>query len=498
MLTQDTLRFNGSQALSIPYPTPYRYLPMYLWTQWWNVVSLLRPAFSRARTFQWFVLVLVTFSVRSDLAGVTSFVRALCLKEHHYHRLLSFFHSSAVDLDLLTSLWLATVMRLFPVHRVNGMPVAILDGIKYPKEGKKMPAVKGLHQQSESNSKPHFIMGHSFQVFGILCRVSSYYFCVPICARIHEGIVFSNRDSKTLIDKAGLMLKDAFSKTHAFLLVADAYYANGKMIKSQAANGTDTASSQLVTRVRSNAVAYEAPVPIVGKRKRGRPKKYGCKKKLRSLFKSTANFINLNCPVYGEVVCMRYACFDLLWKPVGCIVRFVLVEHPSKGRMILMSTDLSLCPKQIIELYALRFKIEVTFRHAVHNVGAFGYHFWMRSMSPLKRRDGNQHLHRKTKEYREKVIRKMRAYHCFVQTGLIAQGMLQYLSMTCEKQVWQHFGTWIRTIRPGVLPSEAVVSDALKNTLPDFLASSITGLAVEKFISSRIDRKRASKQRLVA
>jgi len=465
---------------------------MHLWTEWWNIVHLLKPAFSRTKTFLWFVLVLMAFSVRSDLRGVTSLVRALCLKKHYYERLLAFFHSPSVDLDSLGRLWLSAVLRFFPVFRINGMPVAVLDGIKNPKEGRKMPAVKWLHQQSESNTKPHFIMGHSFQAFGILCRVASYYFCVPVCARIHEGLVFSNRERKTLIDKAGLMLKDVFGNSHTFLLVADAYYANGKMLKSQAAAG-----SQLVTRVRSNAVAYEAPAPV-RKRKRGRPKKYGRKKKLLSLFNCASNFTNLNCPVYGEVVCVRYAHFDLLWKPVGATVRFVLVEHPSKGRMILMSSDLSLCPKQIIELYSLRFKIEVAFRHAVHNVGAFGYHFWMSNMRRLKRRDGNQYLHRQTEEYRAKVVRKMRAYHCFVQTGLIAQGMLQYLSMTCEEHVWQNFGTWIRTIRPGVLPSEAVVSDALKNTLSEFLNSSISGLAIEKFISSKIDRKRADKQRLIA
>ena len=121
---------------------------MQLWIQWWCIVSRFRSAFSRVRTFQWFVLVLVAFSVRSDLAGVTSFARVLNLKSNVYHRLLAFFHSPAVDLDLLTSLWLSTVLSLFPVHRIDGKPVAILDGIKNPKEGRKMPAVKWLHQQS--------------------------------------------------------------------------------------------------------------------------------------------------------------------------------------------------------------------------------------------------------------------------------------------------------------------------------------------------------------
>jgi hypothetical protein len=232
-------------------------------------------------------------------------------------------------------------------------------------------------------------------------------------------------------------------------------------------------------------------------RKRGRPKKYGARVKLSSLFGSAA-FTELECLVYGESARIRHAVFDLLWKPFGKPVRFVLVEHPARGRMILMCSDLTLEPREIIELYSLRFKIEVTFKHAIHNVGAFGYHFWMAAMRPLKRRNGNQYLHRETRSYRDGIIRKMRAYHCFVQVGLVAQGMLQYLSMTCEEAVWKNFGSWIRTIRPNVLPSESVVSESLKNTLPDFLAFSITGGIIEKFIASKIDLERPDSKRFVA
>ncbi len=455
---------------------------MELWSNWWEVVRTLRPAFSRTKTFLWFVLVLIAFSVRRDPLGVTSLVRALCLDASNYENILHFFHSDAVKADKLSRLWLTAVLKFFPVCRIAGKPVAILDGVKNPKEGRKMPAVKHLYQGSGSNSKPEFVMGHSFQAFGILCSIRGYYFCVPVCARIHEGLVFSNRDSRTLIDKAGIMLDDVFGKTHAFLLLADAYYANGKMLKALTSRG-----SVLVARVRSNAVAHEkAGAPPT--RKRGRPKKYGSKVKLSELFRSAA-FADLECLVYGEAARVRYAAFDLLWKPFGKLVRFVLVEHPTRGRMILMCSDLTLEPREIIELYSLRFKIEVTFKHAIHNVGAFGYHFWMAAMRPLKRKNGNQYLHRHTQSYRNQVMRKMRAYHCFVQVGLIAQGMLQYLSMTCEKAVWKNFGSWIRTIRPNVLPSESVVSSALKNTLPEFLACSITGGIIEKFITSKIDQE---------
>lgn len=49
-------------------------------------------------------------------------------------------------------------------------------------------------------------------------------------------------------------------------------------------------------------------------------------------------------------------------------------------------------------------------------------------MKPLKRRNGNQYMHRESEEYRTAVQRKMRAYHVFMHAGVVAQGLLQYLS----------------------------------------------------------------------
>jgi hypothetical protein len=50
--------------------------------------------------------------------------------------------------------------------------------------------------------------------------------------------------------------------------------------------------------------------------------------------------------------------------------------------------------------------------------------------------------------------------------------MLQYLSLAHADKVWKSFGSWIRTIRPGVLPSEQVVAVAMRNVMPEFLAVS--------------------------
>ena len=83
-----------------------------------------------------------------------------------------------------------------------------------------MPAVKLLHQQSDTNSKPEFIMGHSLQAVSLLARAADSVFAVPLAARIHEGLVWSNRDRRTLLDKM-LALLDTVAVDQPFYFVAD-------------------------------------------------------------------------------------------------------------------------------------------------------------------------------------------------------------------------------------------------------------------------------------
>src|SRR6516162_11900273 len=158
---------------------PDRGLPLSLWGIWWNAILLLRPAFSRLRTFMWFVTAVAGLTVRVELLGVTSIVRALNLRPSLYTKLLDHFHSSGIELDRLSALWARAVLGLFPSPvRINGRLVLVGDGIKAPKRGKK---------QSESNTKPEYIMGHSMQAVGLLVHAAKSVFSVPLAVRIHEG-----------------------------------------------------------------------------------------------------------------------------------------------------------------------------------------------------------------------------------------------------------------------------------------------------------------------
>ena len=439
---------------------------MQLWRRWLKCVEQLRPACGRRRTFLWMVLVLAGLSARPERAGITSLVRVLELRERAYRRLLHLFHSSALDLERLTDLWTGLVLKLFTPVRVGGYLVCLADGIKVGKEGKKMPAVRSLYQSGGSNSKPPYIMGHSFQAISLLVQgITGAVASVPLTARIHEGLIFSNRDQRSLLDKMVTLL---LSRTRVWeqpvLLIADAYYASRKMILPLLKRG-----HQLITRARINTVAY-FPATRPSRPRRGRPKLYGKKVRLRDLAEDALQFKTAPSPIDGDNnVTLQYRCLDLLWRPVGRLVRFVIVRHPQRGMIILMATDTELDALQILMLYSHRFKIEVGFKQALHVLGSYAYHFWMQDMTPIRARSGDQHLHMKTDLYRRQVRRKMTAYHLHVQLGCIAQGLLQYLALNHGAMVWRQFRSWLRTMDPTKPPSELVTAYALRDPLPEFL-----------------------------
>lgn len=437
----------------------------------------LRSAFSRQTTFLWAAVFCAGIAIRNNTRGVTSIVDVFGLQAKSYDCLLGLFHSSAVKLDLLVSCWVRLCFKLFRPVCIEGHMVIFGDGIKVGKEGKKMPAVKLMHQSSQSNSKAEYVMGHYLQALSLAVTTpSGNIAAVPLTSRIHDGLVFSNRSQKTVINR----FADIISETSAAvgtpaISVADSYYANKTMVEE-----VSKFDCHLVSRVAQNAVAYEpAETPKVPRR--GRPAKKGKKVKLRDLFDS----------LEYESEDFRYSCRDLYWCQAKRVIRFVICEHESKGRIILMCTKLDLDPITIIRLYSSRWLIETGFKTAIHEIGSYSYRFWMKEMKPTKRSQTKQYLHKETKKYRDQVERKIRAYHIHLALSCITQGLMIHLAINFKQQVFASFNGWLRTIRENVEPSEIIVSNALAATFTNFLQANPMSFAWINFMKKRMEPKRS-------
>jgi hypothetical protein len=298
---------------------------------------------------------------------------------------------------------------------------------------------------------------------------------IPIIARIHDGIVYSNRSKQTVINRfAGLIDKITTDAGLQAIIVADAYYAVRSMILEAANMGF-----VLVSRVQHNCAAhYQALSPEI--KRRGRPAKKGARLKLKSFFK---NFDKI-ATSYGDY---RYYCINLYWESAHGLVRFVLVEHKTKGRAIYLTTKLDLSPTTIINLYATRWLIETGFKQAIAVIGTFAYHFWMKEMEPIRRGMTKQYLHRKTDKYRSQVNRKLKAFHTHIAFGCIVQGLALHLSLNFRRDVWASFNGWLRTFSKTQEPSELVVTNALRTTLPIYLGAGRNIAAWAKFMLGKLD-----------
>ena len=127
-----------------------------------QIIATLRPAFSRESTFEWFVLLLWGVLLATQPPAVTSYLNAVGLGADYYGHALHWFHSSGYEIDHVCRRWGRWLSDQPYTYRLKGQRVYVGDGIKVSKEGRKMPGVKRLHQESETMSKPEWIRGHYF------------------------------------------------------------------------------------------------------------------------------------------------------------------------------------------------------------------------------------------------------------------------------------------------------------------------------------------------
>lgn len=245
------------------------------------------------------------------------------------------------------------------------------------------------------------------------------------------------------------------------IIVLDAYYAVGPvfLILQQTLDDRGKRLIHLVTRAKSNVVAYQDPPPKTGRP--GRPREYGSKMRLMDLFEIMAGrFEQTTISLYGQCKEVSFLCLDLIWKPIGEKVRFVLVRDGSE-QFILMCSDVELLACDIIRAYSYRFKIEVSFKVLKHLMGAFFYHFWTSAWPRIGTRNVSDLSSVDDQRSRRLIRQTANAIEAFMNFGCIATGILQIVSLNFHQTIWGKYLGWLRTVT-STIPSEEVVRSVVQ------------------------------------
>lgn len=430
-----------------------------------KIFKCLRPAFSREATFSLFVIVVVGLILKSDDSGVSSIMRALALAPQTYPCLVNFFHSSAWHKDRLLLLWTGFLLREGLGWEVNGRTVLVADHTKQPKDARKMPDVRTMRQTSETSSKPSYFRGHDWGFIAMVsCRMAKFV-VVPIWGEIHRDSEDESRSVRLLGKVADL--SSGLGKS--FYLVLDAFFSVGPVMDMAMKSGGRV---HVLARAKKNVTAYMPP-PSVRKRKRGKPRKYGAKKKLARLFDMKSSvFEYADIQVYRNVETVKFMTLDLIWKPVKDKLRFFLVET-SRGQIILMTTDLSLAAQDAIRMYCARTKIETFFDVFKNLLGGMTYRFWSKYLAPASRRPSKNTLAQHSSRPAKTAL-TLSAIENFVAATIIAHGILQYLSLVMPEQIIKANRCWMRTY-PRDIPSEFVAKHVVAACVRELLNSSANG-----------------------
>ena len=437
-----------------------------------------RSCFSRQATFSWFVVIVVGLMIRQDYLGVTSVIRSLCLYPC-YELLIGFFRSSAWSLEVLTEKWCQFVRDSVPLVKVGGAVILPGDGVKQGKEGRKMPGVKKLHQESENSSKAEYIFGHQFGAVGVMAEpVAGKDFCIPLAVAIHDGVKgilgwvnSQERQGSHVVEMIKLAYRIAEHFEKAYLVLDRLFLTVPALITLDALNKAGKAMVHIVTKAKRNCVAYQEPEARTGKR--GRPAKRGAPVKLYQHFNDRRSlFQTSEVTLYGKIEKVSYLHVDLLWGiKLYQKLRFVFVEYGGLAN-ILVTTDLKLQPIDIIQIYGKRFSIECMFREMKQVVSAFGYRFWSKYMPKLnrfrKKDDPDPVMAITDKHAQKRIGLAIKAYEGYVFCCAVAIGLLQILSIKFSGENRPSNVRYMRTPTKTAL-SESTVAEYLRRNIYSLL-----------------------------
>ncbi len=325
-----------------------------------------------APSFETFCTLMSGWVLNLGRHSVTATVRAAgAVGSKHISSFHRFFSQARWARDELGLVLLRLVEPLVPVDE----PVVVAVDDTLGRHTGKRIAAASMHRDPLLSTavKPLFHWGHLWVVMGITVKAFDKTWCLPVLARLYRSKKRCAQDghpyrkcqqlAAELLRRLANALPD-----RQLILVGDAAYTNSSLIKGRPSNVT------ILGRSRLDAAIYEPPPPR-RPGQMGRPRVRGAKllSPQEQAAAPKAPWRRIKVTVYGKTVWVRVLVIDALWYVAGGseLMRLVLVRgFPGHKRDdVFVSTDEAMSAADIIETFALRWSIEVTFHDAKGKLG---------------------------------------------------------------------------------------------------------------------------------
>jgi len=292
------------------------------------------------------------------------------------------------------AIWQKMVTLVHPFVSTGGRLLIALDDTSYGKTGRKIDGCTSHFDHAKKLNAASWIFGHCRVVAGLLVFGHGRWACLPFAQKnfvpaedkqprkkIHGGL-----QKKTIISRKQ-QRREAWQKTKSgiaaqlvngirklfflpTLVVCDSWFGSYPLLR-ELRRQVELPAVHILSRLRISCVLYELP-EIENGTQRGRPRKYGRKlpavEKLAATMRAEAKTEKMF--IYGKLRDCTYSERICVSKALKCRVKVVFIHFKNNRCLALVTTDLTLTAKEMIEYYSARWKIESAFKELKQELGA--------------------------------------------------------------------------------------------------------------------------------
>ena len=329
------------------------------------------PCFTQP-SFAHFVSFSVCFACGLGRMTATTVYRTSSRDSHwtNYSRFLSAYRWSVQALSARLLELLVAHCGLWLDDQGRRRLCVIIDETIVEKSSKHMPGVAWQRNTHGGWCRGTHILGHYWLMVGLLVRVAGRTMCLPLAFSLYRQKKRCPADEYRTPCQVALSLLQSLPWPSApdlvRTVVADAGFADQHLLQWCAQN-----DFVAIVRGRIDARVHDLHVPQP-RPLRGRPRVWG---PLLSLVEFAADdrHFTQTIALYQNRTPVQIASLVGRHHTSGLPMRLVLMRTAGKDDAVVMSTDLSLTPREIAGLYADRFAIEMTFRELKQHFGLGDY-----------------------------------------------------------------------------------------------------------------------------